>query len=348
MQRNIVGSIFIGICVVGCTGKDARPEAGTPFVLQLVRTIPVVAVASVSQIVVIGDSAIVARSSAAPPFFALINLREPTQQVPFGQEGDGPGELRSSGRLFVGRGEVDHIWVYEGNRYVFNRFDLFPVPRYRETRRHQGPLLLEAQYSRDGLVGMGIRPGDAPVLFGDSVMEHVGAGSPGQPYAAADFPGTPIFDANEATMSVFPQETEVAVGYHFAPLLQVLKMDGTEVWRWTVPGGIKSARIDPDSPNPGISSDLSRISFTRVATFRDGIVAIYCGCLGSDEESARHHVFRLDRNGTLIGEAELSGKVGPIAITADGSRMFVGRNEPQPAIDEYAIDTRHRSEGAVQ
>jgi hypothetical protein len=327
--------ILLWALAAGACSDGPEPEVITDWTLRETRRIPVTAIGSVSQLIRINDSLLVVRGSFFSPYYARVDLTQPTRQLSFGFEGEGPGELRSSGRGHAGRHGQDQLWVYEGNRAQFTRYSLRDSVKLDTTIVHHGRMLLDVVFTSRGMVGIGMHDGVMEMTLADSLQRHAGTTISGQPYTREKLESVDIFDANDAFIATLDDGETVAIAYRFAPLVQFVDRDGNEIARYTVAEHFAPPRRDPESPNPGFSTDLSEVAFTAIAPADGGIVATYCGCVGSEADEHQQLLLDLRVTGGLQRTGTLPRAPNGLASSADRSRIWVGSMHDTPTILEF-------------
>ncbi len=325
--------LLLTLAASACSG-GSRPDAVADWPLREARRIPVTAIVSVSQLIRINDSLLVVRGSAYAPYYARIDLAQPAKQSSFGFDGEGPGELRSSGRGHAGATGHDQLWVYEGNRAQFTRYSLRDSVELDTSVVHHGRPLLDAVFTSRGVMGIEMHDGAIEMIAADSLQRNDGTQIGGEPYTRDELEPAVIFDANDAFIAALDDNETVAIAYKYAPLVRFVDRDGREIARYTVAEHFSPPRRDPESPNPGFSTDLSEIAFTAIAPADGGIIASYCGCLGTEADERQQLLLDLRVRGGVQRTGRLPRAPHGLASSADRTRIWVGSMDGSPTVLE--------------
>jgi hypothetical protein len=250
-----------------------------------------------------------------------------------GTTGDGPGELRSPHYLDWVGGSRSTVWVLQANRRRFTRFDL--VDSSTQDLTFTTPEALDgAAMLPQGMIAIGTFTDSGAIHQGDSSFNGPLRQLGRAPYRPEDLPPVPIFDANRASFSVNPARSVLAVGYRYAPYVQVVDTSGHLIANWSRPNGVGEPRISfPGSQLPTFSSDSSIVAYTHIASWDGGVFAAYCGCIGSslsEHDSLTIDIFAIGRG--YVGSIKAPAPLRAMAASHDGSRLFVAADRPEPVV----------------
>ena len=294
----------------------------------------------------LGDSLLAVLDAYGPPFVSIIDLSTGSETVAFGKKGQGPGELLGPHEVIRGIGPKHHIWVYDFNPRKFVRFDLDPVPTYRETiTLLRTAIITDPLWTPQGLVAGGLLFDSALVLVSDSQMRgslrFVGT----RPYRREDVEPQAFMQANEYLIALSPDRSKMALAFKYAPEVQVIDIASlTVVHRFDTPAEVGFPRTLTGAGMTMFALQNSDVAFVAgMAATQQGVWVAYCGCKGTQLIGATapgvQKLQYYDWNGGFRKEVDLHRSISALAASADGSRLYVGVLDPEPMVLELR---RHR------
>ena len=294
---------------------------------------------SIQSLAVVADSILVVLDPRSEPFLTAISVRRPGDRITFGRSGAGPGELRSPVSLETDGGSPSQLWVFEPNRRRVSGFDLAGGPRSVGTiQLHSARMLDDVKFLAGGnAVGIGLFRDLGVLMTADSTMAGRVRYSGDVPYRTSQFSPMIMFDANRGSLAVSRTRGRIAVAYMYFPAIDVFDSTGVFVTRWSSPTMIGLPKRTAGDPNPDFSVLESDLAFTRAAATDSGVFAVECSCPGTARDTAGSWIDSFSWDRGFLWRVHVPEFVTAIAASRDGTRLFLGVNDPAPKVITFLV-----------
>lgn len=316
---------------------DTQPPGSGTVTVGEIRVLSTPMFGRIRGIEVTTDGQLVILDSRIAPYVTVYHVSGDSVVARLGNSGEGPGELLSPDRIDLSPGTPQDLWVLQANRRILTRFKLGPQPTADLAVQFQSRYALDAAAMTDrGLLALGNFTDSGAAFIGDSQFSNPrGLGT--APYRPEDLPAVRVFDANRASFDRL--DDRFAIAYRYAPQIQVLDVSGEHIAQFRSPVEVGRARkAFAESRIPNFSSDSSDIAFTQVALSEIGVFATFCGCRGStlgNRDSLDVHFY--DWNAGFQGLLKVPAPVTAMAVSRDGSRLYIATELPDPTIIQFQL-----------